>query len=329
MILIDALYINTGGGLGLLKYLVEKMILSRKDFFLLYDDRCKGLFEGISHKKCLISSISNRKWFYKKHKDDYSSVFCFANVPPPIRLKVPVYTYFHNINMLTLGDDNLKSKAIWFVKRYYLHTLKSNTDKWIVQTANTANELFNHLHLEKDDIDVLPFYNLKYLRKYQKHGNDYVFIGNYTGSKGHDELLSAWRLLHQKEIDLTLHLTCSMTDKFLNDISNAQREGVNIINHGYVSYEKVDELYRESKVLIYPSSNESLGLGIIEAIHSGCDVISSDLPFTHAICKPSGVFDPHSPESIANAVIQYENCESQRSVLIIQDEIDKIIGLLN
>jgi glycosyltransferase involved in cell wall biosynthesis len=105
-------------------------------------------------------------------------------------------------------------------------------------------------------------------------------------------------------------------------------EQLGIINHGFIPFEKVMEIYHQSKAIIYPSKNESLGLGLIEAIHYGCDVISSDLPYTYAVCEPSGVFDPVSPNSIADAIINYEKGKSPKSRLTIKDYINEIIELL-
>ena len=329
MILIDALYINKGGGLNLLVYLLESMISAHKDFFLLYDQRSQGRFDFVDKKEPMFASQGNRKGFYKKHRNDFSTVLCFANVPPPIKLKANVYTYFHNINMLTLGEGNLKSRIMMFLKRCYVFSLKNNTDFWMVQTSNTALQLRQHLGSDSRNIIILPFFTLRHIHSYQKHGDDYVFIGDYTGSKGHDEIVDAWRLLYREGFIKKLHLTCSITEQFLEKIRVAQEEGIPIINHGFMPFSGVDTLYQESKALVYPSSNESLGLGIIEAIHSGCDVIASDLAFTHAICRPSGVFNPHSPRSIANAVLDYERGNAPRSTLMIKNEIKDIINLLN
>ena len=102
-----------------------------------------------------------------------------------------------------------------------------------------------------------------------------------------------------------------------------------MINHGVIPFNEVFDLYKQSKAIIYPSHNESLGLGIVEAITAGCDVIGSDLPFLHSICKPSQVFDSFSAESIADAVMKYEQGGTQKSELTIYNHIDELIELLN
>ena len=57
-------------------------------------------------------------------------------------------------------------------------------------------------------------------------------------------------------------------------------------------------------------------------------MIGSDLPFLHSICKPSGVFNPYSAESVAEAVMAYERGNSNKSELSIYNHIDELVELL-
>lgn len=327
MVLIDSLYVNYGGALSLLHYLVETLQKKQIEFYLLADDRCHGEFDTLAYIEYRRASLSERRDFYKHHENDFSSVFCFGNVPPPIRLKVPAYTYFHNINMLTLSDCRDKKQLIKFwLKRYYIKTQKNHTSEWFVQTSNTAKELIKHLGFPSDKVKLFPFYKLPQFPNSKEPRTDYIFVGEYSGSKGHEELLEAWKLLHKTGIDRTLHLTVSLGDEFLKNLQEAIDEGVQIINHGYIPVEQLVQLHMKSKATIYPSYNESFGLGLVEAIEAGCDVIGADLPYTYAICKPSEVFDPSQVETIVDAIIRYEDGNSSKTSLLVTDMIDEMIN---
>lgn len=333
MILLDALYINNSGGLHLLKYLVSHLQRKEVVFYLLADARCIGMFDRCKHVHYMTASLLERKKIYNAKGCSFSSVLCFGNIPAPIKMSVPVYTYFHNINLLTLAESHsLRKRVKAWLKREVFRHYKKNTDYWLVQTSNTANELIKHLDEKPDRVKLMPFYELSddlLELKNIKHGEDYVYISNYTGAKGHEELLEAWRILHKRGIDKTLHLTVpNNVHPFVDCIKKAQQEGVKVVNHGFVPFDKVLELYQQSKAIVYPSHNESLGLGIIEAVTAGCDVIGSDLPFIHSICKPSMVFNPYSAESIADAIMKYEGETTTRSSLLINNKIDELIGLL-
>ena len=334
MILIDSLYINNSGGLRLLIYLIDVLQKNNVDFHLLADARCLGVFDNRSSVDYMVASLRRRRNFYIHHRNDYKCVLCFGNIPAPIKMPCPVYTYFHNINLLTLSEaNNIREKLLMWLKRQVFRYYKKNTDYWLVQTSNTANELVKNLNERTERVKLIPFYELPDtldgLAKIP-HGEDYVYISDYyKGAKGHETLLKAWRILHNKGIDITLHLTIHERNAgFIAEIEKARNEGVRVINHGFVSFDKVMELYSNSKVLIYPSHNESLGLGIIEAVTAGCDIIGADLPYLHAISKPSVVFDPYSSKSIVDAVIEYEKGTSLKTTLLINNRIEDMVGLL-
>ena len=332
-ILIDSLYINNSGGLRLLEYLVGELLLRDVSFYLLADARCSGKFNDCKHVRYMNASMRERKKFYKIKGCSFSSVLCFGNIPAPIKLNVPVYTYFHNINLLTLAEaHSLPVKVKSWLKREVFKHYKQNTDYWLVQTTNTANELVKHLGEKPERVKLMPFYELPEgldTIAGQAHGDDYVFISVHVPGKGHEELLEAWRILHSKGIDKTLHLTVQKESPFCEKIKEAQEDGVKVVNHGIIPFKDVFDLYQQSKAIIYPSHNESLGLGIVEAVTTGCDVIGSDLPFLHSICKPSVVFDPYSLETIADAVVKYENGSTTKSELLIHNQIDELIELIS
>lgn len=318
-----------------MEYLVLMLQQKNVEFFLLADSRCTGKFDSVKHIEYMQASIMQRYQFYKKHKNDYSSVLCFGNIPPAVKLTVPAYTYFHNINTLKIdGCVTWKSRFLSFLKRAYIHSLSKNTDKWIVQTTNTQEEL--HLHFKRSyaDILIMPFFELtdeKSSNYIDKVRNDYVFIGNYNiGNKGHRELIEAWRILNDKGIHRTLHLTVDLQDAGFKALEMKYNFGeLGIVNHGIIDFKSVVDLYRRSKAIVYPSRNESLGLGLIEAVYYGCDIISADLPYTYSICNPSEVFDPFSPQSIADAVEKYEEGLSPKSELTISNQIEELLGLLD
>ena len=334
MLLLDALYINKSGGLRLLEYLVRRLQAREVEFMLLADSRCKGLFDHCRHVLYADASMLNRRLFYKHHAGDYTKVLCFGNIPAPVKLAVPVYTYFHNINLLTLQESrSFPEKMKSWLKRAVFIKYKKHTDYWLVQTSNTANELIWHLKERQERVKLMPFYELPESladMAAEEHGSDYVYISTYVPGKGHEELLDAWRLLHRQGIDRTLHLTVPLdAHPFVEQLELAGKEGVNIVNHGLVSFDEVMTLYLHSKAIIYPSHNESLGLGIVEALTAGCDVIASDLPFIHSVCRPSEVFKPYQPDSIAEAVARYEKGQSPKSGLTIHNHIDELLELLS
>ncbi len=331
-ILIDALHINMGGALMILNYLIDHLINRHINFVLLKDIRCPQLRSEheIKNIEIMASSIRERNRYYKRHKKDFSTVLCLGNIPPCIKMDVPVHTYIHNVSLLKIPKDNpLFIKLLNYLKRAYIRYYAKNTNTWIVQTDNTKNIVSETLPCKTQRILVYPFYYIPkdINRQPIKDRNDYIFVGEHTKAKGHEYLVDAWIKLHQLGFDRKLHLTVS-TPHFVKTILKAQQQGAQIINHGYVDFGEVIKLYNLSKATIYPSLNESLGLGIIEAIEAGCDVIGCDLPYIHTVCIPSETFVSRNSDSIVEAVLRYENNSCPVTILKIKDMVEELIDFL-
>src|SRR5690606_3350165 len=97
MLLLDSLYVNTGGAKVLLDYLVDELEKSGIDVFYLFDIRCAESFQKVNenNKKFLKASLLNRSLFYARNSKRFSTIFCFGNLPPFTSQKVRVITYFH------------------------------------------------------------------------------------------------------------------------------------------------------------------------------------------------------------------------------------------
>lgn len=328
MLLIDAIYINQGGGFVLLRYLLDVLKERNIEFFLLADSRCIGKLNDVTNIQYMSASLRGRWKFYTRISENITSILCFGNVPPPVKMDVPVYTYFHNINMLTLADcKDRRQKIMYWLKRTYIKSKKANTDKWFVQTSNTEHELVQNLKVGKSVVELYPFYKIPNFIKTEAERTDYIFVGEDSGSKGHRELIDAWEILNEKGYKRTLHLTVSPQSSLYAELQTPRSIGLGIINHGFIPLDEVFRLYAKCQATVYPSRNESFGLGIIEALEAGCDVIASDLPYVHAICAPSEVFDRRNPASIAGAVIRYE-AERIKSHKTVVDKLNDMIDLI-
>lgn len=334
-ILVDALGINMGGAKTLLNYLVNCLLEKNVEFELIKDVRCPELDNEKSVKKVYImkSTTWNHFRFHFQHRNDYRKVFSFENCPPLFPMSCPVHTYFHNVNIAKIPDEfPLSWKVKNFLKRCYYSFFSPNTDSWIIQTPNTEACLRKTMPTRGKAIYQLPFYDIpdriRQVAKETENRNDYILVGGYTGTRGHDELVNAWSILGQKGFKGILHLTVDFSDSFCSTIDKAVADGAKIVNHGIVPFTQIPELYAKCKATVYPSVNESLGLGIIEALEAGCDVIGADLPYIYSVCKPSGVFEKRTPESIADAVDKYERSH-KKSELLCENKIEELINLIS
>jgi len=335
MVLIDSLYINNSGGLVLLKYLVES---AEKQFgsqvFYLFDERVQAHFNHINKDQCLFmqASLKNRKAFYSGNKTTFSSVLCFGNLPPSVKVSGSVYAYIHNLLFLEIPKGYpLKQRISKRLKSLIFQHLLKNADYYIFQTTY-GKQLFIKKHkVNENKVLLFPFFDPN--RKTDSSNNTdskskYVFVSDGNPHKNHINLLKAWEILHNQGFDFELHLTVSSAyPALVAEIGKYQNKGIRIINHGS---KPALELYQICHFLIYPSLIESFGLGLIEATLSGLDVVAADLPYVHAVVEPSGCFDPASPTSIAHAVANTrpESAHFSPSKLIVENEIHHLLALL-
>ena len=344
MILIDAAYIHESGGKALLEYLIYSLKERNKPFYLLLDNRLSGSFIedlGKEQYRVIASSETNRAIFYRGLDKTVNTIFCFANVPPPIPVKhIPVYIYFQNRLILSdLFERNMypiKQKILLLLRRIYIRWKTAKGYNWIVQTPVMKSQLSSSIKIPLHKITVLPFFKeYRQPSSYSHNENNlpaqFLYVADGVVQKNHLRLLAAWEYLFDTcKIKLELHLTVPERFAELNSyINELCSKGVAVVNHGRIERNELNVLYRRCRFLVFPSLAESFGLPLIEAVQAGCDVLASNLPYVNEVIKPSDIFDPYDPVAIAESVIRnIKNNAIKPSELAVDDHIYELIRLL-
>lgn len=335
-LLIDAVFINSGGGVSLLSYLI-KHLENRKNITYLLDNRIKKKNSFIPKRNKVFyikGSILNRHYFYLKKHKSFDKVFCFANIPPSIRLDCEVFTYFHQVLFLNPGLDNGKIDfVIKIIKSAIIKILRKNTDYWIVQTEYMQQLIAKNYDIKIEKIKIFPFYNIPIINKENighRIKNQFVYVGLAHGKyKNHKLLIEAFALSYKNNQTGELHLTIDDSNQeLIKQIMYYQESNIPIINHGLLDKIEVNKLYSRSEYLIFPSLQESFGLPIIEAIKYGCKVLASKRPYVSEVCNPSLSFDPLDIDDIANCITIAKTNELKESVLKIDDRIKDLVKII-
>lgn len=78
-----------------------------------------------------------------------------------------------------------------------------------------------------------------------------------------------------------------------------------VIITGYVDQEDLPALYGQAEIFLFPTLYEGFGLPILEAMASGVPVVTSNQPPHTEVGGEAAVYvDPHSPESLSDAIIK-------------------------
>lgn len=335
MILLDSVYVNNGGGLVLLKYLVDYLESEFKDVFYLFDERVEVYFTHIpvSRKKFIANSLVKRNSFYKENKEKFDRVLCFGNIPPTIRLKAKVLVYFHQQLFLKIPQNfSFKNKITYMFKQSVLNFFRECADIWLVQSESVRREFSNkYLYGKNGKVLALPFYPIINFTtsRVDRSGNSFLYVSNSSPHKNHYKLIESFCLAYDEVKNGTLSVTVPISDfNLCNYIKEKINLGYPIKNFGFIEREKLAELYLSHEYLIFPSLAESFGLGLAEAIDGGCKIIAADLNYTYEVCEPSLVFDPYSIDSMRNAIVTAVRNELPYPKKLIENDISKIMQLL-
>ncbi len=342
MVLIDAVYIHESGGKTLLDYFIRGVLARKCKFILFLDKRITAEFVSLLPGTNVIfvnATERDRYLMYKKYKEQITSIFCFANVPPPIFMrKKSVFILFHNSlilsNLLENNSHSLFNKLFFLIRRFYIRLLTFENYKWIVQTNVMKEKLNRFLKIPVSSIYISPFFSKEFfsgLSNSTKSIPKFLYVADGVPQKNHFKLLEAWRILFFK-YDLSYELSLTVPERFVDvniKINELIKEGVRIKNYGNCAKPLLRSLYLENNFLIFPSLSESFGLPLLEAAESRCKILASNLPYVYELINPSATFDPNSSDDIAKVVSLVSNSINiPETEIIIEDHRDQIINLL-
>lgn len=335
MILIDALYINGGGGKVLLDYLISEAEKTDKEFIYLIDERIKGEIQSIKSTNKIIylaPSFLKRRSFYKSNKSNFSTILCFANLPPNIKVNAKVYTYFHQALFLEIPNTiSFKNRLLYKAKIMILKAISKNTNFWLVQSILIKELLAKKYKIKQENILIKLFYPPFFTNDnvQERKKDTYLYVSNASTSKNHIPLIEAFCKFYDQHKRGKLILTVShdYTDVY-SIISEKVKQNYPIENIGFVERESLVKVYQSAEYLIYPSLTESFGLSLVEAIENGCKIIGADLPYIHMVCKPSLIFNPYDINSIIEALSLSLQGNLPSSESIIKNNIEELLDLL-
>jgi len=331
-ILIDSIYIHAFGGKKLLEYLI-KSLKKRKllNNILFFFDYRLDLEEDLLFNECnyykIKPRISSRISAYKKYSKNINTIVCLSNTPPPYKiLEKTVYIYFHNLLLIQDFSNGLYNFIFNKLKKIYIKQKNFNNYNWLVQTDYIKNKVSNSLLIKKPQIKVIPFFDITQFKKSKKNFNsatiNFLYVTNNLKHKNIEKLIKAFKFsTFNYKKNVNLYITISGEDLLLDN--------KRIIFVDNLDKSKLLNYYKKAHYLIHPSYSESLGLPILEAIKSGCNVILSNISTFKEICNASLFFNPKSVESISESMIKAVNIDYiNNSKIVVKNKIDNFIELI-
>jgi glycosyltransferase involved in cell wall biosynthesis len=115
-----------------------------------------------------------------------------------------------------------------------------------------------------------------------------LFIGQLTPRKGYDLLLQALPIVAKRYPTVLVQYVSGLNLQDQTQLLNMARElGIeqNIHLRGRVDDTELVNLYRAADVYVTPTRYEGFGLTLLEAMASGCPLVSTDIPVVNEIVQ--------------------------------------------
>lgn len=136
-----------------------------------------------------------------------------------------------------------------------------------------------------------------------------LYVSAPWGHKNHRMLIETFKQYREQLQGVRCFITLdpAMNRLGRETLARIEAEGLGgqIVSLGHLDPAGVQAAYRCADALIFPSILETAGLPLIEAMEHGLPILASDFDYARELCgEAAGFFNPHSTESVANAIVR-------------------------
>ncbi len=324
--------IKNGGAKELLEYLLEHLAQEywHVEVLVYLDDSMRHIEASQNLKIVFLRSTFAKIALFAKQ---FENALYFGNLPPLRKSKNSIL-YFHNAYLL-MGAKKLVATSLRFCIKYTLQQLYISLFVKNVGSVACQSKLIQEKFIKKYaffPVAVLPFFRVcEKMQEVLSHKEfDFCYVSLAHPHKNHALLLEAMQILSDEGICVRLAVTIENDKIELREkIDEINSFGVVYIeNLGVIPKSEVCKLYARSKCSLFPSKEETFGLGLIEAVVMGLDVISADLEYVYEVVEPSMVFNADSAKMCARVIQEYLSQKQKKSRALVTNEIDSLIQKL-
>lgn len=267
------------------------------------------------------------------HYPYFDPFFLTLPFPKKVRRVVTV----HDLTPLVFPKAfpvGLKGAIKWQIQRYILR----RSDAIITDSFSSKNDIVRLTGINDEKIKVIylsagqNFSSTKIsraktetLRKKFNLPNKFVlYVGDVTWNKNLPRLLQAVKKIGVPLVMVGKALTSEtfdLTNAWNQDLQRVKRlaqDNSNIILLGFVPTQDLSNLYKVATVFAMPSLYEGFGLPILEAMKSGCPVVTTTEGSIKEIAgKAAWMVNPYKTEDIAAGIAKvYNDISLQESLRI-------------
>lgn len=280
-------------------------------------------------KDALIKSDKRNNYIFFRSKNEIPENINLIHYPyfDPFSLSLPseridqIIVTVHDLTPLKfpkLFPSGIKGKVKWLVQRKRLQKVKAI----ITDSLASKEDIMSLVGVSKERVHVVclaapeHFVKLKsgewqkeIRSKYKLPEKFVLYVGDATPNKNLPRLIEAI-----KQINIPLVMVGKAIAEPAQNPSNAWNKDLVVVQQqiknnnllftlGFVPDDDLVKLYNIATCLVMPSLYEGFGLPVLEAMQSGCSVITSKEGSLPEVADNAAYFvDAYSIESIANGI---------------------------
>ena len=317
--------IRTGGGLVLLKKL-STVLPTNETLFIINSE----VQNDINVKHIIIVGNSFLERFLARFSVEYpeASHLHFGNLPPIFSKSKNVSVYIQNCLLVdkwrVLRRENWRLKLRIILERIFICLFMRRKYRIIIQTSFMKKIITKRF--PKNPTDLLKFsdYNFNGEKKIGRETSaNVIYIGTKEAYKNFG-LVYETLLNICKEHSINIKLKSTFRKETDGSFSSHYNTSLKVEWLELKSREGILDEMRSSKLLIFASKHESLGMPLLEAAYLDLDIIAADSDFVLENCRPKLLFNPDDPNSLKRVLLIYFQLNNYPNLMKDNEILKKI-----
>ncbi len=231
---------------------------------------------GFSFKEVRSIPWSLFLWLFKERPD----LLVVCNATQILISWIPVRML--GVKMALIVEDTLyANRNLKGIKKWVKRFAYRRADSWFAFSSDARNYLnsFGITHnivRTSWSVDVKRFSSAKEKSKTAGKERVVLFVGALTERKGILKLIESWQKinLNVREGWRLMIVGSGPLEKRVRQLAGDEKSG-DILCMGQMDYQSVIDMYKKSRLLVLPTLQDLFSLTVVEAIASGCAVITT------------------------------------------------------